>query len=59
MGGSLKRVADDLFEVVVSPVQFFDIWVQPRVRCIVRCVDCPLSPRIFRCLSRTDEILAC
>ena len=36
MGGSLKRVSADVFEVVVAPVRFFDIWVQPRVRCIVR-----------------------
>ncbi|KAK9904246.1 hypothetical protein WJX75_007647 [Coccomyxa subellipsoidea] len=42
LGGSLKRVADDVFEVVVSPVRFFDIWVQPRVRCIVRVLDMPL-----------------
>lgn len=41
LGGSLKRVASDIFEVVVAPVRFFDIWVQPRVRCIVRYVLVP------------------
>ncbi|CAL8470714.1 g10256 [Coccomyxa elongata] len=49
MGGSLKRVSTDVFEVVVAPVRFFDIWVQPRVRCIVRLLDMPLRVDI-RCV---------
>lgn len=32
----MRRVAEDLFDVVVPPVCFFDLWVQPRVRCRVR-----------------------
>ena len=35
-GGKLRRVTEDLFDVVVPPVRFFDLWVQPRVRCRVR-----------------------
>lgn len=40
LGGSLARVSHDLFDVVVAPVRFFDLWVQPHVRCQVRWVPC-------------------
>ena len=36
LGGSLKRVGEDIFDVIVPHVRFFDLWVQPRVRCKVR-----------------------
>ena len=38
LGGELHRVGYDIFDVVVSPLSFFDLWVQPHVRCRVRCV---------------------
>ncbi|CAK0782918.1 hypothetical protein CVIRNUC_006113 [Coccomyxa viridis] len=41
MGGSLKRVEEDIFDVIVPHVRFFDLWVQPRVRCRVRLLSDP------------------
>src|SRR5438105_195566 len=37
MGGSLQRVSADEFELSVPRLQFWDVWVQPRVWCRVRC----------------------
>eukprot|EP00884_Botryococcus_braunii_P001743 jgi/Botrbrau1/1156/Bobra.0162s0045.2 len=69
LGGSLARVSHDLFDVVVAPVRFFDLWVQPHVRCRVRlleqptgvdirCVECIIkgSPRVeaLRLMDRVD-----
>jgi hypothetical protein len=36
LGGALSRISEDMFDVEVAPVRFFDLWVQPRVRCRVR-----------------------
>lgn len=47
MGGLLRRVGEDMFDVTVPHVRFFDLWVQPRVRCQVRSVSQPALARLY------------
>jgi hypothetical protein len=50
LGGALSRISEDMFDVVVAPVRFFDLWVQPRVRCRVRQVPNPTVLCVFYCV---------
>lgn len=52
LGGSLKRVGEDIFDVIVPHVRFFDLWVQPRVRCKVRLLNSPerVDIRCVQCI---------
>lgn len=36
LGSTLRRVGSELFEIVVPRVELFGIWVQPRIKCLVR-----------------------
>lgn len=49
LGGELHRVGYDIFDVVVAPLSFFDLWVQPHVRCRVRCARQPHQPGVLSC----------
>ena len=52
LGGELRRSGYDIFDLVVSPLSFFDLWVQPHVRCRVRCARTRrTSPGRFPCHS--------
>ena len=44
LGGKLKRIGTDLFEIIVPRVELFGIWVQPDIKCIVRSL-----PNEFTC----------
>lgn len=36
LGGQLKRIGAELFELVVPRLELFGLWVQPEIKCIVR-----------------------
>ena len=65
LGGELHRVGYDIFDVVVAPLSFFDLWVQPHVRCRVRCarqthlLGCfhARLTSLFSCLSALQSFL--